>query len=320
MSEVVSSTAAADSASLADSGGKPVAGFHLEPREWLAAGVLFLATLWSYWPNFLSWVHLWENNPDYSHGFVVPLIVVGLLWLRMPTFPEKVQPAVVPGLALVLASLAVRTLAALYFYEPFDNWTLIGVISGMVLTLGGKRVLAWAFPVILFLAFAMPLPYRVEIMMRQPLQKVVTYLGSMLLVMSGQIASPQANVIRMGSQEYGVEEACAGLRIFVGIAALAYAIVVASRGSWQSRLGLLLMVLPVALAANVLRVVLTCLALSNTQSGVDKQFAHDTLGFLMIPFAAVLLGGALWLLQRIFREEKIVESSTLFAEKGSSIF
>jgi hypothetical protein len=60
--------------------------------------------------------------------------------------------------------------------------------------------------------------------------------------------------------------------------------------------------------------------LSNTQSGVDKQFAHDTLGFLMIPFAAVLLGGALWLLQRIFREEKIVESSTLFAEKSSSIF
>jgi hypothetical protein len=40
----------------------------------------------------------------------------------------------------------------------------------------------------------------------------------------------------------------------------------------------------------------------------------------MIPFAAVLLGGALWLLQRIFREEKIVESSTLFAEKSSSIF
>ena len=284
------------------------------------AGVLFLATLWSYWPNLLNWIHLWETNQDYSHGFVVPVIVAGLLWLRSPTFPDKVEPAVVSGLGLVLVSLAARALAALYFYEPFDNWTLIGVISGMVLALGGKRVLAWSFPVILFLAFAMPLPYRLEIMMRQPLQKVVTYLGSILLVMTGQIAAPQGNVIRMGSHEYGVEEACAGLRIFVGIAALAYAIVLASRSSWQSRLGLLLMVLPVALVANVLRVVFTCLALDNTTSGADKQFAHDTLGFLMIPFSAVLLGGVLWLLQRIFREEKIVESSTFFAEKGSSLF
>ena len=49
--------------------------------RWVAAAVLSLGFVWSYWPTILSLVKAWETVPDYSHGFLVVPLAVYFAWL-----------------------------------------------------------------------------------------------------------------------------------------------------------------------------------------------------------------------------------------------
>ena len=190
----------------------------LSPQQIGAFCILFVAGVWSYWPNIVEMVLLWEKEPDYSHGYLVVPISLAFLWFRRDMFPTgQVKPAYVIGLLVVLASVGLRTVAARFFYGPIDNWTLMLWVAGCVLTFFGWRVLWWSLPSIAFLGFAMPLPYSLEIAMRLPLQGVATELSTFALVLLGIPAMAEANVIRIGTETYGVEEACSGIRIFFGI-------------------------------------------------------------------------------------------------------
>ena len=100
-------------------------------------------------------------------------------------------------------------------------------------------------------------------------------------------------------------EACSGLRIFVGIAALAFVYVVLVRRSWWIKSLLLLSVLPVTLIANSTRIVVTCLLQMYVSGEAAHKFSHDIAGYVMIPFAAALLGLTLWYLGKMLHEEKV---------------
>ena len=141
--------------------------------------------------------------------------------------------------------------------------------------------------------------------MRLPLQEMATRLSTMVLVVLGIPALAEGNVIRIGRETYGVEEACSGIRIFFGIAALAFAIVVLARRTWITRLLIILSILPVAIIANSTRIVVTCILYQEVGSVMAKKFSHDFAGMLMIPFAALLLGGVLWVLTRILEERQV---------------
>ncbi len=287
----------------------------LSPQQIGAFCILFVAGVWSYWPNIVEMVLLWEKEPDYSHGYLVVPISLAFLWFRRDMFPaDQVKPSYVIGLLVVLASVGLRTLAARFFYGPIDNWTLMLWVAGCVLTFFGWRVLWWSLPSIAFLGFAMPLPYSLEIAMRLPLQGVATELSTFALVLLGIPAMAEANVIRIGTETYGVEEACSGIRIFFGIAALAFAIVVLARRAWITRLLILLSILPVAIVANSTRIVITCILYQEVGSDAAKRFSHDFAGMLMIPFAAILLGGVLWILTRVLQEREVnlVRDGSLF--------
>lgn len=291
------------------------------PRSLVAAGVLLVAgAVWAYWPNLVEMVGIWESQPDYSHGYLVLPLALGLLWMRRDAYPvEGARPALVAGLLVVGLSVTIRLLAAKFFYGPVDTWSLLIWVAGTVLALWGWRVLWWALPSIFFLWFAMPLPFRVETMLRQPLQRLATELSSMVLVAFGQPAIAEANVIRIGDNIFGVDEACSGLRIFLGIAAFAFVLALLWRTSWVKRILLLLSILPVAIIANVTRIVTTCLLHEYVGSEAAQKFSHDAAGFVMIPFAAALLCLFLWLLNKILQEVAVVDPITIFRERGESV-
>ncbi len=64
-------------------------------------------------------------------------------------------------------------------------------------------------------------------------------------------------MLLLGEHTLFVEEACSGMRIFFGIFALAFAFVLFSRWSWWQKVLVLLAAMPVAIVANVTRIVAT---------------------------------------------------------------
>ena len=259
----------------------------------IVAGTALLgALLWAYWPTLGAMVQKWNNQPDYSHGYLVLPIAVYFLWRRRSEFPSHRMHPDFWGVTLLLLACVIRVVAGLYYMTPLDGWTIPLAVAGGVWMLYGRAVLRWSLPAIIFLWFMVPIPYSAETWLSVPLQAIATKLSTAALVTLGQPAISEGNTILLGEQQLGVEEACSGLRILVGIFALAFAFVLFSSWSWWQKVIVIAAAVPAAIVANVIRIVATALLYEWVSSEVSHKFSHDFAGFFMIPLAA----GLFWLL------------------------
>jgi exosortase len=147
-----------------------------------------------------------------------------------------------------------------------------------------------------------PIPFAAERWLSIPLQSVATKLSTACFVMLGQPALAEGNTIWLGDRQLFIEEACSGLRILVGIFALAFAFVLFSRWNWWQKGLALAAALPIAIVANVARVVVTGMLYQLASSEAAMHFSHDLSGLVMIPFAAILFWLFLVYLDRLFPE------------------
>ena len=255
----------------------------------LTTGVLLLGSLiWAYWPSLVETVDAWWNEPDYSHGFLVAPLAGYFLYLRRDELSDLAIRPAVAGFALLMACVGIRYLAAIYFLQPIDRWTIPLWIMGCVWVLFGWPVLRWALPSIVFLWFIFPLPYQAETLLSVPLQSLATKLSSATLLILGLPVLAEGNTIWIGEEQLFVEDACSGLRIFVGIFALAFAFAIFSNWPWWQRVLAVVAALPIAIIANVLRIVATGLLYHWVSGEAGRHFSHDISGIVMIPIAAAM--------------------------------
>jgi exosortase len=269
-------------------------------------GILVLTGLWAYWTTLVELTATWDSEPDYSHGYLVIPVALFFLWARRTTYPGFADRLAWPGVALIGLAFVMRWVSAQYWLEQVDGWSILVWIAGVVWLLGGFRLLRWSLPSILFLWFMIPWPYRVERMLSLPLQRIAATLSCWTLQILGQPALAEGNTLVLGEHHLEVEHACSGLRIFVGIIALACVYIILAKRSWWENLLVFLIVIPVSLTANVARIVVTGMLYQHVSSEAAKQFSHDLSGWVMIPFAAALFGLFLWYLDRLLPEVESV--------------
>ena len=273
--------------------------------------------VWAYWPTLVELVRAWDREPDYSHGFLVAPLALFFMWSRRDSLPGLARSIAWGGLLLLACSVALRFGAAALYLEPVDGWSILLWVAGIAWLLGGWRFLMWASPSILFLFFLVPLPYRAERLVSYPLQRIATKFSCWTLQSLGQPAIAEGNTILLGDHHLEVEEACSGLRIFVGIVALAFAYVIVARRTWWEKLLLLASTVPIALIANATRVVVTGLLSQLVSSEAGAKFTHDLAGWGMILLAAALFGVVLWYIGKLFPEGKVFDiRSVVRAESG----
>jgi hypothetical protein len=96
----------------------------------LVVAALTALLMFSYWPGLLSAKAAW-NNPQYSHGWIVPLFSVAILfWWRQPVTPVSAS-AHLAGLGLLVASLAIRLFVARYRIITIDMYTFVPALAGL---------------------------------------------------------------------------------------------------------------------------------------------------------------------------------------------
>jgi len=276
--------------------------FESSPTSKILAVSLAGVFCWAYWPTLLGLATSWSTEPDYSHGFFVVPLALLFLWLRRQRFPGTTGGWVWVGWVFIALSVAVRYVGGRYHVDALDGWSIPIWILGTCWLIGGWQVCLWAGPSIAFLWLMTPLPYRAERLASLPLQRIATSISCWGLQFLGQPALAEGNTIYLGEHPLEVEDACCGLRIFVGVFALASAYVIIVRRSLWEKAVLFACVVPVALAANAVRIVMTALLYQHVSGPTAKQFSHDYAGWVMIFFAAALFGLVLWYLSRLFKE------------------
>jgi exosortase len=250
---------------------------------------------------------MWNHVQDYSHGYLVAPLAVLFLWARRDRMPIVATGLAWPGLVLILVSVAMRFAGAWYYFDSLDGWSILLWVAGVVWFFLGRSFGWWRLPSIIFLLFMVRLPYRLELALSLPLQTIATQLSCWVLQMLGQPAIAEGHTIFLGAHTLEVEQACSGLRIFIGIAALAFAYVVIVRRAWWEKAVLVLSVIPIALVANATRVVATGLLYQLVSGEAAKKFSHDVAGWAMILYAAGLFALVLWYLGKLVREVEPVD-------------
>ncbi|TWU29128.1 Transmembrane exosortase [Novipirellula artificiosorum] len=282
--------------------GKPIADDYLmQPpsrRVWLtsilpAAAVFFIAMLYAYLPT-LRWMEdSWRNEPDYSHGYLVLPLALFLLWSRRDSVPPMRSVISLGGLLLIAAGIGMRWLGRLVYADFLDGWSILLMVAGAIWFLLGWRMLRWSLPAVLFLFFMIPLPFQAESLLSWKLQGVATHVSTAMLRVLGQPAVSEAHIVWVNDERLMIEEACSGLRIFIGVAALAFFWASMASRTWLDRLIILAATVPLAIFVNALRIASIGVLYQFFSDPQIRHTIHDVSGYIMIPVAFSLL----WLLK-----------------------
>ena len=271
---------------------------NLAPHAPLA--VLAVCLLWAYWPTLVDMSATWYANPQYQHGFLVPVFAGCLLYMRRAKLDVVAMRPSLWGVALVAFGLTMRLYGVYGYFVSLDGISFLPVVAGLVLLVGGMAAWRWAWPAVLFLGFMIPLPYFAGVAMSGPLQRLATVTSTYVMQTFGLPALAEGNVILVNEHRIGIVEACSGLRMLVVFFALAAAVVLASRRHWIDRCLILASAIPIALISNVIRVTATGIMYDLGYSEFASHFFHDVAGYLMMPIGMGLLWVELAVLSRLF--------------------
>ena len=247
-----------------------------------ACGGLFAALVLSLYIRIgIKLVSDWINYPDYSHGLLIPFFAAFLVWdqrkLLLAT-PLKGSWAGIPLVALGLFVLLVGVFGADLFLSRIS---FILLAAGLIWTLLGSQMLGRSKFLLFVLALAIPLPTVLFNHITFPLQLLASEVSSGILPLAGVPVLREGNVINLPAMPLEVAEACSGIRSLMSLFTVAVIFgYFLERGTLRRTL-LALCSVPIAVAANVARIVGTGLCVQYWDPEKALGFFHEFSGWLM---------------------------------------
>lgn len=261
---------------------------YLQENRWhlLALLPLLVLTYWSVVPDMVS---DWNNDPNYSHGFLVPVVSVYMVWQKWPELKQlKVNPSSA-GLVLVLGSL----MLLIFGFAGTEYFTmrssLVFLLAGIILFWFGWVIFKQLLLPVAFLLFMVPLPYIIYDAMAFPLKLLVAKFSVVALKLCGVSVLREGNIIMFPQTVLEVADACSGLRSLMSLLALAVAYAVFSHTSTIKRVVIILSAIPIAIATNMFRVIVTGILAQFYGAAAAQGFFHEFAGMTVFAIAMVLL-------------------------------
>jgi exosortase len=261
----------------------------LRTEDWLPYAILALLLVAIYYRVAAKLVFDWYDIPDYSHGFLVPLFSLFLLWDKRDILRATPIAQSWKGLLLVVPGICVLILG-IYGADLFLSRTsLILLLGGLVWTFAGRAMLnAIKFP-LLALLLAIPFPAIVFSQITFPLQLLATQLASAILPLFGVPVLHDGNVIQLPVMKLEVAEACSGIRSLMSLFTLAVFYGYFLEKKTSRRMFLAFASIPIAVAANAFRIVGTGLCVQFWDPEKALGFFHEFSGWVMFCVSLFML-------------------------------
>jgi exosortase len=251
--------------------------------------VLILGIIGIYAEILQSLYSDWMNDPNYSHGLLVPIISGYFIWQQRDRLEKlEIKPAI-SGIILIIFALLVL-FAGVAAQEYFSKRaSLVFLLAGIVLfLLGWQWLKALALPVG-FLFFMIPLPYIVYDAMAFPLKLFVAKFSVISLKLMGVVVWREGNIIMFPQTVLEVADACSGLRSLMSLLALGVALSVLSQEKISRRVVLVLLTVPIAILTNMIRVIGTGFLAQYYGAAAAEGFFHEFAGMGVFVLAMVML-------------------------------
>jgi exosortase A len=279
------------------------------PERWAWLQSLLLAGALSllYYRILAGMAFKWWNDPNYSHGFIVPLFCAWVIWKQRKQILEIPAKPSWLGLPIIAVSLGILVLGELGAENFLSRTSLLFLLAGMMIQFRGWRffrgvLFPWAVAF-----FMVPLPAIIFNQIAVPLQFQASRLASGLLALVGVPVFREGNVIQLPSLTLDVVEACSGLRSLVSLLVLATIYGYLFETRIFRRILLIAAAVPIAVVANGVRIMGSGILGQYWDPDKAEGFFHLFSGWLVFVLSLVfivLLHAVLSLTDRRARAER----------------
>jgi len=254
----------------------------------LPLALLIAATL--YWTVVPKLVNDWWNDPNFSHGFLVPLFSAWLIWERraeLRAFDSK--RTLLPGILLLLVGVAMLVVGKAGGEYFTMRSSLVFVTGGLFwIVFGGEGFRLCLFP-IGFLFFMVPIPYILYDAIAFPLKMIASWFGEHSLTLVGVPVFREGNIMVLPNLQLEVADACSGIRSLMSLMALATAAAYfMSLGAARGGV-LFLSAIPISIVTNSLRIFVTGVLSYKYGQQAAEGFFHEFSGWVVFLSGAVLV-------------------------------
>ncbi len=285
----------------------------LEPSEWLQIGVAaaiaaglfamfhFLgntvadaggrsAFLWMFarWQDKISF-----GGADYSHGYVIPFVSLWALWYKRHDLMAARRSLAPAGLALIAVGLAMHWVGAKMQQTRVSLMALILLLWALPYYFYGWDFARHLLFPVGYLIFCIPMNFLDVIAF--PLRMFATTVSVAILRGLGVDVVQTGSAIRaltpMGTERWGVDVAnpCSGLRSLLAMTALTAAYAFATQRTLWKKLVLFAASIPLAIAGNIVRIVVIGLIAESFGEKVAVGLIHEYSGYVVFIVAIALM-------------------------------
>lgn len=259
-------------------------------RRIAAAGLLGMVALVHH-RTFVALWQTWQSNENYSHGPLVPLVSLFLVWdrrERLRAAPLAPDPR---GLALTASACVMHVLGVRADVFALQCWSLLPLLLGLAITfLGTRHARMLVFPV-LYLGFMLVFPPVVMNRLSFQLKEIALHAATALAPWFGADLSVSGMSIFVGGGELRVEDPCSGLRSLLALIATGTLFAYLQPGGGWRRAAVLLATVPIAVGSNILRL-LALIVAADARGVVWAAGAfHDVMGYVLYAIALLILVG-----------------------------
>ena len=239
----------------------------------------------------------WWNDPNYSHGFLIPFISVYWIWGRRKFLHSTHAAPSAWGLPVLFASGILYIVGHITGELFTQRFSFVMMLAGLALIWRGKAQWRVLWAPILYLVFMIPLPYIVYDSIAFPLKLFATKVSITTLQYLGQSIYSEGNLIFLPDTTLEVADACSGIRSLISVLALSIIIAKYTQHDWPSRFLLVALSIPVVIFMNILRIVGTGLLVGKNPD-LSTGFFHAFSGEVIFLAGVILLFGIAILMAR----------------------
>lgn len=280
------------------------------PNVWLLQGLIYCALFVVLYFSSHSFMIKWWEKEDYNYCYLIPFVVLYLIWEKRNIFSRMDSLPSWLGLIPLVLGMVLFWLGELggeYYTMYLSSWfALLGVCW---MHLGWKKLKVLLFPISMILTMFPP-PNLIYFNLSLKLKLISSKLGVWVLQALGKSAYREGNVIDLGFTQLQVVDACNGLRYLFPLIVLALLVAYFSTSAFWKRVLVVLSAIPISIIVNGLRIASVGLLYPIWGSQVTEGFFHDFSGWAIFMLSLGFLLAEFWILNKIFRKKGVSSSDS----------
>ena len=276
--------------------------------DWIKFFVFGLLLTGIYYSTFTWLITEDWHREDYNYGWLIPAVVLYLLWDNRESFRSIPSSPAWAGFLLLLPGLFLFWLGELAgeFFSQYLSFSLI-LIALCWIVLGFPKLKTILFALIFTLAMFPP-PHFIHDNITFKLKLISSEIGVKMLHLMGMSAYREGNIIDLGFTQLQVVDACSGLRYLLPLLIMAILLCYFFRGSVWKKLIIIASSVPLTIITNSFRIAATGVLFKFWGPAVAEGFFHGFSGWFIFMFGLAFLLFEIWMLSGFQKITKIWHS------------